>query len=299
MSDQTHFSGPKAVRVAGMRIHTIPAKLLADGNLGITREQVVKAIEEDQKKGLVPCAVLLNYGSTNTCGFDQLADFEGFAQEYNLWLHVDAAYAGASLVLPEFKLESLCLQRVATSFNFNGSKWFLCGFDSAFLFVRDQELLKNTYAATGDYLDHEHNNHIYNPDFKDWSIPLGRRFRALRIWMVLNYYGVTGIQHFLRQAINQANWLRREVDLSEHFEHVVNTSLSLVCIGIKQAYKDKFSWHELLAYPPLGDQFFLTPSKLQGESFLRVAMGGSNTELTDIQQFWEYLLEAVKTVRAG
>jgi len=153
MSDQTHFSGPKAARVAGVRVRTIKAKLLQDGNYGINSLQVRKAMSEDRANGFIPCAVQLNYGSTNTCGYDDINSFKDFAQQENVWLHVDAAYAGASLILPQFQVQSKVIQSIATSFNFNGSKWFLCGFDSAFLYVRDRKLLKDVFAASGDYMD--------------------------------------------------------------------------------------------------------------------------------------------------
>ena len=133
---------------------------------------------------MVPCAVQLNHGTTNTSSTDPIGDFEGLVAKYDLWLHVDAAYAGASWILPEYQSTVKDIQRVATSFNFNGSKWFLCGFDSGFLFIRDR--MKQVYAfqAGGDYLAPDANSGIYDPEFKDWAIPLGRRFRSLRIWMV-------------------------------------------------------------------------------------------------------------------
>jgi len=113
MSDQTHFSGPKAARVTGIRVRTITAKLLADGNYGIDAGQVKDAMAQDRKKGLIPCAVQLNYGSTNTCGYDAISSFIGFAEAEGVWVHVDAAYAGASLVLPQFRERSETIQQPA------------------------------------------------------------------------------------------------------------------------------------------------------------------------------------------
>ena len=126
-------------------------------------------MKKDRKNGLKPCAVQLNYGSTNTCGYDDLDSFRGFSEQEKVWLHVDAAYAGPALILPEYRERSLLMQEIATSFNFNGSKWFLCGVDSAFLFIKDRQLLKRVFAADGDYMARSDAEQIYNPEFKDWS----------------------------------------------------------------------------------------------------------------------------------
>lgn len=296
MSDQTHFSGPKAVRVAGMRLHQIPAKLLADGNFGIAATDVLAAMERDRAAGLVPCAVQLNFGSTNTCGYDDIASFEGFTDKHGVWVHVDAAYAGAALILPEFRDRSLAIQRVAQSFNFNGSKWFLCGFDSAFLFVRDRRWLKAVFAAGGDYLAEVASEDIYNPEFKDWSVPLGRRFRSLRIWMVLRYFGVTGLQEFLRRAIQQADWLRAAIDASSAFTQFVTTDLGLVCLALRNpepASMDRFL-ARLEALCAHGQKFLLYPSQLNGKRFLRIALGGVHTEMSHVEEFWRLCQQAAQ-----
>ena len=286
MSDQTHFSGPKAARVAGIRVRTIKAKILEDGNYGIDAEQVRKAMHEDRDNGLIPCAVQLNYGSTNTCGYDDINSFKDFTQQENIWLHVDAAYAGASLILPQFKEQSKVLQSIATSFNFNGSKWFLCGFDSAFLYVRDRKLLKDVFAASGDYMDSVESEETYSPEFKDWAVPLGRRFRSLRIWMVLEYFGVKGIQNFLQVTIDQANWLRNNINNSKDFELTVNNNLGLVCFSPK----DSSNTDDLVAYlqTEKANQpaFLLYPSQINSKPFIRVALGGTNTEFNDVEAFW-------------
>lgn len=294
MSDQTHFSGPKAVRVAGMRVHTLRAERLANGNYGITAAQVRNAVEQDRALGLVPCCVQLNYGSTNTCGYDDLASFNGFAEDQDIWVHVDAAYAGPSLCLPQNKERSQTLQNIATSFNFNGSKWFLCGFDSAFLFVSDRRRLTDVFSATGDYLAASGDACAFNPEFKDWAVPLGRRFRSLRIWMVLNYFGVQGIRAFLEQAIAQADWLRSQIDQSDAFEQVAKTDLGLVCFATRDpASMDGFV-NRLNQLADDGEQFLLYPSTLHGRPFIRVALGGMNTTEDDVRSLWATLRAAAQ-----
>jgi len=287
MSDQTHFSGPKAARVAGIRVRTIPVKKLTNGNFGICAEQVKEAMDNDRNNGLIPCYVQLNYGSTNTCGYDDIASFKGFSENERIWLHVDAAYAGASLILPEFKAQSQQIQSVANSFNFNGSKWFLCGFDSAFLFVRDRNRLKDVFAATGDYLSSVDDEQVYNPEFKDWSVPLGRRFRALRIWMVLEYFGLSGMRGFIESTIVQANWLRTEIDKDSNFEQIAKTDLGLVCFRPANGHSISSLIQSLQSEDGRISAYLVYPSKLNGEEFIRVALGGANTTMEHVKQFWE------------
>lgn len=294
MSDQTHFSGPKAVRVAGMRLHRIPAQILSHGNYGISCAQVRAAMEADRQKGLIPCAVILNYGSTNTSGYDDLTSFRGLCELENVWVHVDAAYAGASLILPEYKERSLLIQAIATSFNFNGSKWLLCGFDSAFLFIRDRQLLKSVYAATGDYLAKANNEDIFCPEFKDWAIPLGRRFRALRIWMVLASFGVKGLQEYLRNSIAQADWFRQKIDSSSVLTQLVRTEFGLVCFHLNTedtSRNENFirRMEELSAH---GQKFLLYPSQLHGQKFFRLALGSIHTQEADLKMLWQLCFEA-------
>jgi glutamate/tyrosine decarboxylase-like PLP-dependent enzyme len=296
MLDQTHFSGPKAVRVAGMRLHIIPAQKLNHGNYGITCEQVRSAMKTDRENGLTPCAVILNYGSTNTSGYDDLISFRGLCELENVWVHVDAAYAGASLILPEYKERALLIQEIATSFNFNGSKWLLCGFDSAFLFIRDRKLLKSVYAASADYLTEANDEDIFNPEFKDWAIPLGRRFRALRIWMVLASFGVKGLQQYLRGNIAQANWFRQMIENSSVLKHLVRTEFGLVCFHLNTEDTSKNEdfiqrMEELSAH---GQKFLLYPSQLDGQRFFRLALGSIHTEEADLKMLWDLCFETAK-----
>ncbi|CAE7799506.1 TDC2, partial [Symbiodinium sp. CCMP2456] len=136
-------------------------------------------------------------------GTDDVASFKQLAEEEKLWVHVDAAYAGAAWSLEEFRKDAQAVSDVATSVNMNGSKWFLCGFDSAFLWVRDRKLLLDVFSASDAFMADVEHTSIYNPEFKDWSVPLGRRFRSLRIWMVFEYFGTNGLRSYIRDAIEQ------------------------------------------------------------------------------------------------
>lgn len=281
MSDQTHFSGPKACRVAGLRTHTVPARFL-DGNYRLHPDDLRKAIAEDKAAGLVPCALQLNYGSTNTCGCDRAEDFEAIAKEEDLWVHIDAAYAGPAWMLEEHRADAAAVARVATSVNANGSKWFLCGFDSAFLWVRDRKLLTSVFSATDIFMAAAESG-IYNPEFKDWSVPLGRRFRSLRIWLVLEYFGTDGIKAYLRQSVEQANWLRAKLDAHPKFEQPARNKMGLICLRLKSGGTDTDELGSVL----LAAGFLVYPSKIDGQPALRVALGGARTSQQDVEALWQ------------
>ncbi len=312
MSDQSHFSGPKAVRVAGMRLRTVAARLdSADGSYGLRPDDLAAQIREDRAQGLIPCAVQLNYGTTNTSSNDEIESFGQLASEEGLWLHVDAAYAGASWILPQFRPRTAAVERVADSFNFNGSKWFLCGFDSAFLWVRERKLLQAVFAASGPYLAQRDpeaaagvdpdapTTQIYDTEFKDWSVPLGRRFRSLRVWTVLNYFGVEGLQAALQSTIDLADDLRGRLESeSSLFDVPVTTELGLVVFSVRGGDEATRKVAEDLLGDGKGEGSFLVyPSQLQGKTIIRVALGGALTDSGDIDLFWQRLVAAAKSVQ--
>ena len=299
-SDQTHFSGPKAARVAGIRVVKIPARMSADGkNFGLQACDLAERIAADKSKGLIPVAVQLNYGTTNTSSNDPVGDFEALVKEENLWLHVDAAYAGPSWTLPEFQHRFADVERVATSFNFNGSKWFLCGFDSGFLWVNDRNALKHTFAASGAYLAPNAGDGIYDPELKDWAVPLGRRFRSLRIWMVINYFGVEGIQAHLRSSIALADGLRKKLaSRPDLFEMPIETELGLVVFSLKDGCAQTQALCDTLLTKE-GGEFCIYPSKLEGRTIVRAALGGVLSDANDVDAFWNACVRIAESLKGA
>ncbi|CAK9070628.1 Aromatic-L-amino-acid decarboxylase (AADC) (DOPA decarboxylase) (DDC) [Durusdinium trenchii] len=289
ISDQAHFSVEKACRLAGLRCRRVAARL--EGNFSLQPSDVKEAMEKDRAAGLKPVALVLTYGSTNTSGTDDIAAFKDFAQEDDLWIHVDAAYAGAAWSLDEFKKDSQAVSEVVTSVNMNGSKWFLCGFDSAFLWVRDRQLLLDVFSASGVYMADAGELSIYNPEFKDWSVPLGRRFRALRIWMVFEYFGTSGIRSYIQQAIDQANWLRERIEEEPKglFEQPVTTKFGLVCV---RCPSDEATLGLASRLSELG--YGIAPSKICDRDALRIALGSTATTQAHVEQLWKDMLAFVQ-----
>lgn len=281
ISDQAHFSVEKACRLAGLRCRRVPARL--EGNYSLHPSDVKEAMEKDRAAGLRPVALVLTYGSTNTSGTDDIAAFKDLAKEEDLWIHVDAAYAGAAWALDEFRKDSQAVSDVVTSVNMNGSKWFLCGFDSAFLWVRDRNLLLDVFSASGVFMAEVGETSIYNPEFKDWSVPLGRRFRALRIWMVFEYFGTSGVRSYIQQAIDQASWLRSKIEESPLFEQPVQTKFGLVCV---RSVKGEETTQQLAKH--LSDLGYgIAPSKICEKDALRIALGSAATTQAHVEQLWK------------
>lgn len=287
-SDQAHFSAEKACRLAGLRCRRVKATLdEADKNFTLRPSDVQNAIEKDRAAGLQPLALILTYGSTNTSGTDDVASFKQLAEEEKLWVHVDAAYAGAAWSLEEFRKDAQAVSDVVTSVNMNGSKWFLCGFDSAFLWVRDRKLLLDVFSASDAFMADVEHTSIYNPEFKDWSVPLGRRFRSLRIWMVFEYFGTNGLRSYIRDAIDQASYLRQRIEESPHYEQPVNTKFGLVCVRSTKGEEAT----KALANHLQAQGYGIVPSKICGAEALRIALGGASTTKAIVEELWQEMVK--------
>lgn len=301
-SSHAHFCVPKACRVAGVRLRRVkPSIRSATGNYGLVPGDIAAVIEEDVQNGLIPAGIILNYGTTNTCGYDVIGGFQELKEKYNLWLHCDAAYAGPALLLPEKQgTIGAEIKEVCTSFNFNGSKWFMAGFDSAFLFVADRRLFTSTMGASAAFMMKAQAGDLYAPEFKDWSIPLGRRNRALRIWMVMSHFGTEGMHEFLRNGIFCADALRIALETRpDKYRLPVKTDLGLVCFQLldregrtskkkkgKERPANKETHADLCEHLSEIGNFFIVPSELNGEPLIRVALGGVLTEPDHVEELF-------------
>ncbi|XP_025833660.1 aromatic-L-amino-acid decarboxylase-like [Agrilus planipennis] len=224
-SDQANSSVEKAGILGSMKMRLLPA----DSDCILRGETLKKAIEEDRKKGLIPCYVVATLGTTGTCAFDNLEELGPICNEEDLWLHIDAAYAGSAFACPEYQ-HYMKGVKYATSFNFNPHKWLLVNSDCSALWVKNSKHLVDTFAVDRIYLKHKHEGVM--PDYRHWQISLGRRFRALKLWFVMRIYGVEGIQKHIRTQIGLANYFEELVENDKRFE-VSTKKLGLVCFRIK------------------------------------------------------------------
>ncbi|XP_029043287.1 aromatic-L-amino-acid decarboxylase-like [Osmia bicornis bicornis] len=225
-SDQSNSSVEKAGILASVAMKLLPA----DEKCVFRGETLLKAIKEDLVKGLIPCCVIATLGTTGTCAFDKLEELGPICKEYNVWLHVDAAYAGAAFVCPEYRYLMTGVE-YADSFNINPHKWLLVNFDCSALWVKDSRRLIEAFSVDRIYLAHDKEG--LAPDYRNWQIPLGRRFRSLKLWFVLRLYGVDGLQEHIRRTIKFAQRFEEYVKSDSRFELVIGRSMGLICFRMK------------------------------------------------------------------
>ncbi|KAK1058684.1 hypothetical protein LTR74_013236 [Friedmanniomyces endolithicus] len=202
-SAEAHSSTKKGAIIAGTRFRSIPVHR-SDG-YALTGKQVRAKIEELQARGLHPYYLGVTLGTTNTCAVDDFESIAEVAKDYpDIWIHCDAAYAGSALVLPEYQ----CLSKQMTlvdSFNMNMHKWLLTNFDASCLYVRKRQDLTDALSITPTYLKNQFTDSGLVTDYRDWQIPLGRRFRSLKIWFVLRTWGVEGLKQHIRHHLKLAD----------------------------------------------------------------------------------------------
>lgn len=210
-SEQTHSSTQKGAQIAGTRHISIPTSYA--NNLSLTGADLAATLEQCKSQGLEPYYITLTLGTTSTCSVDDFASLIPILQAHpNIWIHVDAAYAGAALILPQYSSKYTHFFQHVDSFNMNMHKWLLVNFDASCLYVQNRTHLTRALSISATYFTNKHSDTGFVTDYRDWQIPLGRRFRALKIWFVMRSYGITGMQEHIRRTIALgdlfAEWVR-------------------------------------------------------------------------------------------
>lgn len=215
-SSQSHSSVDKAALLAGFgrnNIHVIPV----DESYAMRPEALHDTIQSDRARGLLPCAVVATVGSTATTSIDPIAGIAKVAKAHGLWIHVDAAMAGSAMIVPECRPLWHGVEE-ADSLVLNPHKWLGVSFDCSVYFVRDPEHLVRVMSTNPSYLRTAADAQVKN--FRDWSIPLGRRFRALKLWFLIREQGVSGLQARIRRDLANAKWLASQVDAAPDWKRV-------------------------------------------------------------------------------
>ncbi|MBK9796724.1 MAG: aspartate aminotransferase family protein [Holophagaceae bacterium] len=288
-SDQGHSSIEKAALLAGFGrsfLRLVPT----DENHAIRIDLLQAAIEKDLDIGLRPCALVAAVGTTGTTALDPVAAMADLAEQHGLWLHVDAALAGTAMVLPECRWMWAGVER-ADSLVFNPHKWMGVGFDLSAYYVRDPQHLIRVMSTNPSYLRTAQDGQVSN--FRDWHIQLGRRFRALKLWFYLMDVGVEGLQARLRRDLENAQWLKEQVDATPDWERLAPVPLQTVCLRHLAPGLDEtaLATHNLAIARRIneGGKAYLTPSILKGTQMLRVSIGAESTERRHVEQLWTAL----------
>jgi aromatic-L-amino-acid decarboxylase len=256
-------------------------------------EALEKAIEEDLKAGYRPACVVAAIGSTSSMAMDPVDAIGDICRKHKVWLHVDAAFAGTAAVVPEMRDFMKGVER-ADSLVFNPHKWMLTNFDCSAFFVQDPGMLIQTFEIHPEYLKTAADKQVKN--YRDWGIPLGRRFRALKLWFVIRSYGVEGIQAFVKEHIRLAAMFAEWMKKDPRFEILAPVQLSLVCFrlnpgGMNEEQLNQFNQRFLEKINSVGD-VFLTHTSLKGKYTLRLAIGSRTTSEKHVTRAWEIIRKA-------
>lgn len=294
-SEEAHSSVEKGVKIAGLgrkNIRSIPT----DSALAMDPQKLEEAVEEDKRKGLVPTCVVATLGTTSSSAMDPMKPLGQIAHKHGLFFHVDAAYAGTAALLPEKKwmLEGI---EFADSFVFNPHKWMLTNFDCSAHFIKDPGALIRTFEIHPEYLKTGVDAQVKN--FRDWGIQLGRRFRALKLWFVLRFYGLEGIQEIVREHIRLAQMFKSWVEADERFELMAPVPLSLVCFrlhdGRGNQELDELN-KKLLERINQTGKLLLTHTNLNGNYVLRMSIGSRTTEERHVREAWKVIQEQAEKI---
>ncbi|KAJ8921111.1 hypothetical protein NQ315_015909 [Exocentrus adspersus] len=274
-----------SVEKAGL-LASVPMRLLPTDQNGSLRGRTLQAaIKKDKEAGLVPCCVVATLGTTGTCAFDNLEEIGTVCHEEGVWLHVDAAYAGAVFACPEYRHLMKGVQ-FADSFNFNPHKWMLVNSDCSAMWFKDT---RNAEAALRVKTNLP-NPSVFEPDIQHWQIPDSRRFRALKIWFVLRIYGVEGVQKHIRRQIALARFFQQLVEVDDRFE-VCASSMGLVCFRVKG--EDVFT-RVLLDGVSKRGKIFLTPYFYREQLVVRFVICSRFTERGDILFAWREIVRVLE-----
>lgn len=293
-STQAHSSLDKAVMIAGLG-HRNLVKIPVDSAFALEPAALAEAIRADRAAGLVPCFVCATLGTTATLAFDPLPAIAEICRREGLWLHVDAAFAGSAAVCAEYQPLLAGLAH-ADSYCFNPHKWLLTNFDCSCLYVADRDALTRALAVTPEYLRNSASSSGQVIDYRDWQIPLGRRFRALKLWFVIRRYGVEGLQAHIRRHVDLAHHFAALLTADRRFEIVAPVTLSLVCFR----YRDDDAMNRrLLDALNAGGRLFLSHAQAGTRTILRFCIGQPDTQRVHVAAAWQVIRETLDALLAG
>lgn len=260
----------------------LPMRLLKTDANGSLRGQTLRAaIEEDMAKGFIPILCVTTSGTTGTCSFDNLTEIGPICNAKNIWLHVDAAYAGAAMSCPEYRHLMNGIE-YSDSFNVSLHKWMMVNFDCCAMWLKNVGHVVRSFSMDRLYLDHKYQG--VAPDYRNWQIQLGRRFRALKVWFVFRTYGAEGMRNRIRESVALAKRFEDYVAADARFELVLKPVMGLVCFRLKG---DCSLTAQLLERITERKQIYMIRDKFHGKLLIRFVVAGMNPTAEDIDFAWQ------------
>lgn len=293
-STQAHSSVEKAVKIAGLGRQNLRL-IEVDDCFALRPDALERQITQDRRAGRTPCFTCATVGTTSSNALDPLPEIGRICRAHNLWLHVDAAMSGTAALCPEFRHLQAGLAG-ADSYAFNPHKWMFTNFDCDCFYVADRAALIQTLNVLPEYLRNQATESGAVFDYRDWHVPLGRRFRALKLWLVIRHYGVEGLRHHVRQHVALAQDFARWVAAADRFELAAPAPLNLVCFRHRGG--DEFN-RQLLDRLNRSGALYLTHTVLAGRFTLRFCVGQTWTEARHVAAAWQRVQETARELESG
>jgi aromatic-L-amino-acid decarboxylase len=288
-SAHSHSSVAKAAVIAGIGRRNV-REIATDARYAMRPDALAEVMSSDIARGLLPCAVVATTGTTTTTALDPIGAIAGIARTHRTWLHVDAAMAGSAMILPECRWMWNGIEQ-ADSVVMNPHKWLGAAFDCSLYYVRDPDHLVHVMSTSPSYLRTQRDGQVKN--LRDWGVPLGRRFRALKLWCMIREQGVAGLKRRLSRDLENARWLEEQVSSTPHWRVLAPVPLQTVCVrheppGLEGAALDAhtIAWVERINR---GGAAYLTPAVLDGRWMVRVSIGGLETERRHVDTLWSLM----------
>ena len=300
VSAHTHSSMEKAARIAGLGATAVRVVDSDPATAAMLPAALAAAVEEDLAAGRRPVMVCATVGTTSTGAVDPVREIGEVCRRHGVWLHVDAAWAGVATVCPELRFLVDGLE-LADSFCTDAHKWLLTAFDCTLLWTRHPGVLTEALAVVPEYLRNAASESGAVVDYRDWQIPLGRRFRALKLWSVLRWYGLEGLRAHIRRHVELAAEFASWVSASEAFELGAPVSLGLVCLRVRGGGGDgggDEATRAVLERVNATGRALLTHTVVDGRFLIRVAIGGLSTRRRHVEALWHELQEALRPAPA-
>ncbi|WOL08946.1 hypothetical protein Cni_G17699 [Canna indica] len=299
-SDQTHCALKKAAQIAGIHpdnIRALPTR--RSDAFGLSAKTLRAAVAADVVAGLVPLYLCTTVGTTSSTAVDPLRELCEVAAESGMWVHVDAAYAGSACICPEFR-HFIDGVEGADSFSFNAHKWFFTTLDCCCLWVKEPKHLVNALSTNPEYLRNVVTESKKVVDYKDWQIALSRRFRSLKLWMVMRSYGASNLRKFIRSHVSMAELFEGFVNEDKRFEVVVPRNFATVCfrllpsVGVVEAANAMNK--QLLEAVNATGKVYMTHAVVGGIYVIRFAVGASLTEMLNVRAAWAVVKERAEAL---
>lgn len=283
-SAHAHSSIEKDIKVAGVGSRNLRA-IDVDAAYAMRPDLLEKAIERDKADGNVPFFVCATVGTTSTLAIDPLPAIGAICKKHGVWLHVDAAMSGSAAICPEYRYVNEGIE-LADSYVFDPHKWLFTNFDCSCYFVADRKALTNALSITPEYLRNASSESGEVIDYRDWHVPLGRRFRSLKLWFVIRHYGVEGLRFHIRKHVGLTQWFAQQLLANPDFEIAGPVNLDLVCFRLKASDEAN---QKLLAALNKSGKVHLSHTKLGGRFVIRFCVGQTHTEKQHVERAWELI----------